>query len=279
MIFFDTHCHIDIQEFDFDRSEVISRANLAGVKQMLIPAVDKSSWKKILSIVESDGGLFAGIGIQPNSANEWTASSGKEIRTILQKDQGKKIKVIGEIGLDNYWKIVPFETQIKAFKNQLDISTEFGLPIVIHSREEGNATQGLCSETLYKILEEWLRSLPKNHPLRNKPGVFHSFSSDKELLNELIPLGFSFGISGTVTYKNAVNIWEVVKFIPSNKLLIETDSPYLTPVPYRGKRNEPAFVVSIAEKIAQILNTKPNLIAAQTTNNARKLFLGEEAFE
>jgi len=279
MSLFDTHCHLDLEDFDLDRLEVVERAKSAGVKQILIPAVDRQSWDKILRIADNYKNIYVALGIHPNSAEEGNLNFQTELKKIIKYDKARKIKAIGEIGLDNYWKRVDFDRQIKLLQVQLDLAEETGLPIILHSREEGNARQGLCSDTFQRILSDWLGDMSADHILKNRPGVFHSFSGDPDLVETLAQLGFYFGISGSITFKNVDINREVVKLIPSDKLLIETDSPYLSPVPFRGKRNEPAFVARIAEKIAEILNSNPEQISELTTSNARRLFLAEETFE
>ena len=279
MNLFDTHCHLDLEDFDPDRDDVIERAHVAGVDRLLIPAVNHESWDKILRIANNYDNVYVALGIQPNSADDWKPCFLEELKNLINADDNNKIKAIGEIGLDNYWKRVDFNTQVEVLKAQLGLASETGLPIILHSREENNSRQGLCSESFLKILKDWLEYLPPEHIIKKNPGVFHSFSGDIALVKELLPLGFYFGISGSVTFKNAEINREVVKFIPSDRLLIETDSPYLSPVPFRGRRNEPVFVTKIAEKIAEILNTNSEQIAEQTTSNARNLFLGEDPFE
>ena len=279
MNLFDTHCHLDLEDFDADRDEVIERANAAGVEQLLIPAVDYDSWDKLLRIANNYNNVYVALGIQPNSADSWKSSYLNELKNLIKADGNNKIKAIGEIGLDNYWKRVNFNTQMGVLEAQLELAAETGLPIILHSREENNTRQGLCSESFLRILNDWLESLPYEHIIKKAPGVFHSFSGDQALVSELIQLGFYFGISGSITFKNAEINREVVKFIPSDRLLIETDSPYLSPVPFRGQRNEPVFLTKIAEKIAEILNKNSEQIAEQTTSNAKKLFLGEDTFE
>jgi TatD DNase family protein len=184
---------------------------------------------------------------------------------------------IGEIGLDYYWKISTREDQIDILKSQLALALELQLPVVLHCREEGDLRNGACADDLIKILEEWVANLKSaGNPLQHRPGVLHSFSGSFENAQRAINLGFFIGVTGPVTYKNAENRRKVTAGLPLEKLLIETDAPFLAPHPYRGKRNEPAFVANIADKIAEIKSCTPQEVAAVTTKNAARLFAWEE---
>lgn len=276
MRLFDSHCHLDLEHFKDDTDQVIKRAREAGVKNMIIPAVELSGFDRVYEIAKNNDGVYCAIGVHPNDAEEWNDASRSVIEKYLETDkQVGKIIAIGEIGLDNYWKTVSMDTQVMVLKEQLSIASDHDLPVIIHAREENNDRQGRCSEELVRIFSSWVAGLSEDSKLKNAPGVFHSFSGDVELAQKLFDLGFYFGFTGPITYKTAEINREVVKFLPDHRLLIETDSPYLSPVPYRGKRNEPAFVAQVALKIAEILNEKPEKIAELTTNNARKLFFGE----
>lgn len=276
MVLFDTHCHLDLAHFDDDIENVITRARESGVSRMLIPAVDLAGFERIYEIALKHEGIYCAIGIHPNSADEWDENSKFLIEKYLEADRiNRKIVAIGEIGLDNYWKTVPLEAQIAVLKEQLVIAQNYELPVIIHSREENNDRQGECSKAFNPILTEWIERLPVGNRSKTFPGVFHSYGGDVELAKKLLGLGFNFGFTGPITYKTAEINREVVKFLPDHKILIETDSPYLSPVPHRGKRNEPAFVTQVALRIAEILNEKPEKIADLTTTNALKLFFGE----
>lgn len=273
---FDTHCHLDLEDFELDRREVIERAIKSGVDTMLIPSVDLGSIGKIRKIANDHEGIYYAVGVHPNSVEESSNSLEDDLGKLVNADDSGKLVAIGEIGLDNYWKRVGLEAQKRALETQLRVATQYKLPVILHSREENNDRSGQCSKIFLGVLTTWIENMPDRHPLKDRPGVFHSFSGDVELAEKFVSLGFYFGFTGPITYKTAEVNREVVKFLPSNKIIIETDSPYLSPNPHRGKRNEPAYVTQVALKIAETLHEKPETIAAMTTNNARRLFLGEE---
>ena len=267
----DTHCHLDLEQFDVDRDAVIQRAINAGLARILVPSLTGTSSRAAVKLAESNPMLYAAVGVHPNEAETWdgqTISSLKELAA-----QSLKVAAIGEIGLDYYWNKSPREEQISILKEQLALASELDLPVVIHSREKEDAEHGTCAEDLIKILEEWVSALKSgNEALANRPGVLHSFSGSIETAKRAIELGFYIGVTGPITYKNAGKKRQVIGNLPLERLLIETDAPYLTPEPYRGKRNEPAFVTHIADKIAEIKSRTPQEIAAATTENAARLF-------
>ena len=270
MVLTDTHCHLDLEQFDADRNMVIQRAINAGVRHILIPSITGTSSRVVVKLAESNPMLYAAVGVHPNEAETWdgqTISSLKELAA-----QSLKVAAIGEIGLDYYWNKSPREEQISILKEQLNLAAELDLPVIIHSREKDDAEQGACAEDLIKILEEWVSGLrSRNEALAQKPGVLHSFSGSIESAKRAIELGFYIGVTGPITYKNAGKKRQVISALPLERLLLETDAPYLTPEPYRGKRNEPAFVIHIADKIAEIKSRTPQEVAAATTENAARL--------
>ena len=267
----DTHCHLDLEKFDSDRPDVLDRAIGAGLTRILIPGITLQSSLRAVKLAESHPMLYAAIGVHPTEVAESEDSSLR--LQSLESLHSKKVVAIGEIGLDYYWDTAPHEIQIAVLKEQLDLAANLKLPVVLHMREKNDAIHGSCAEDLLQILESWVKSLRSgNNALAENPGVLHSFSSDLETAQKAIALGFYIGITGPITYKNAEARREVVKSLPLEKLLIETDAPYLAPVPQRGKRNEPAFVRHIADKIAEIHHKTPEEVAAITTANAARLF-------
>jgi TatD DNase family protein len=282
----DTHCHLDLDRFESDREEVLHRAAQDGVSRILIPGLTVESSIAIVDLVRSHPMLYAAIGVHPTEALTWTADTKSELRDLvvhqshasadMRKQTGEgtgKIVAIGEIGLDYYWESAPHEQQQALLREQLDLAGELSLPVVIHLREKGDADHGPCNERLLDILEEWVRALVStNAGLAERPGVLHSFSGNLETAERAIELGFFIGISGPVTFKNAQVKQEMVTSLPLERLLIETDAPYLAPHPHRGKRNEPAFVALIADKIAKLQSRTLEEVARVTTNNAARLF-------
>lgn len=232
----------------------------------------------VVKLIMSHPMLFGALGIHPTEAGTWKEETGNELQGLIKPSQSaqstdKKVVAIGEIGLDYYWSSVPHDVQRLILIEQLDLAKELKLPVIIHSRERENAEQGDCASDLMKILEEWLVSLKtENISLASQPGVLHSFSGSLETALRAIQLGFYIGVTGPVTYKNAERRRQIIAGLPLERLLIETDAPFLTPVPRRGMRNEPAFVVHIADKIAEIHMTTREQVAEISSENASRLF-------
>lgn len=266
----DTHCHLDFHKFDEDRGAVIERADKTGLVRILIPALSVTSSLSAIKLAESHPMLYAAVGVQPNESLTWDNTSISALRELAANP---KVVAIGEIGLDYYWEAAPHDHQQRVFRAQLDLAAELNLPVVIHLREKGDAAGGPCAEDAMSILEEWVAGLDaEKEALRKNPGVLHSFSGSPETAQRAIGLNFCIGITGPLTFKNAIQKQEMVAQLPLEHLLIETDAPYLAPHPHRGKRNEPAFVYEIADKIAQLQSRNREEVAAVTTSNAARLF-------
>jgi len=284
--FTDTHCHLDFNKFDEDREAVIQRAIEAGVTRILIPALGLESSSAVIKLAESHPNLYAALGFHPTELDKWNESSIDNLRSLIlphpeslsRRERGwgeGKIVAIGEIGLDYYWvkESDKRAQQREVLKQQLKLAQEVNRPAVIHMREENDAWFGQASIDLLEIISEWHEELrTKNHPLVEKPGVLHSYNGNLETARKAIALNFYIGVTGPVTYKNAEEKRQIVRQLPLERLLIETDSPFLTPVPHRGRRNEPAFVAYIADKIAEIHMTTREQVAEITTVNAARLF-------
>jgi TatD DNase family protein len=267
----DTHCHLDLEQFDADRDAVIQRAINAGVKRILIPSLTGTSSRDAVKLAESNPMLYAAVGVHPNEAETWDGQTISALKDLAA--QSLKVAAIGEIGLDYYWNKSPQEEQISILKEQLNLAAELELPVVIHGREKDDAAYGACAEDLIKILDEWVSGLQsRKEALAQQPGVLHSFSGSIETAKSAINLGFYIGVTGPVTYKNSKHKRQLIGNLPLERLLIETDAPYLAPEPHRGKRNEPAFAIHIADKIAEIKSRTPQEVAAATTKNAARLF-------
>jgi TatD DNase family protein len=270
----DTHCHLDFNKFDEDRQAVIQRAFDAGIHRMLIPGLDWESSLAAIQLAGSHAEIFAAIGYHPTDVEKWEESSYEKLKMLAAGLHNKTV-AIGEIGLDYYWVKEPEKQaqQRNILKQQLRLAYEVNKPVVIHMREENDAWFGQASIDLIQILSEWQSSLRSaNHPLADAPGVLHSFNGNLETAQKAMDLNFYIGITGPVTYKNAEEKRQIIRRLPLERLLIETDSPFLTPVPMRGKRNEPAFVIYIADKIAEIHMTTREQVEKMTTANAARLF-------
>ena len=249
----DTHCHIYLPEFDQDRSDILDRADQSGVKQFYMPAIDSSTHNGMLELEkEMQGSAKAMMGLHPCSVNEKV----EEELALVENWFGKRAFIaVGEIGLDYYWDTSFVEQQKLAMRRQTDLALKYDRPIVIHSRNS-------IDDCIDIVIEKQNGSLK---------GVFHCFSGTLEQAKKIIDAGFYLGIGGVLTFKNA-GLDKVVQELTMDNLVLETDAPYLAPVPYRGKRNEPAYVSIVAEKLAAIKNMGVDDVATITTANAKKLF-------
>jgi len=248
----DTHCHLETDVFDRDRDEVILRARDAGIVYTIAIGSNEESNIKGLRLCDDYPEIFAAVGIHPHDARTLKEELYEEIRCWAKHP---KVVAIGEIGLDYYYMHSPKEVQIEAFRRQIAIAKESGLPIIVHSREAKN-------DTLQILMEE----------AKGVAGVLHCFSGDMEMAKKAISMGFYISIAGPVTFKNAKRLREIASAIPDEFLLIETDAPYLSPEPMRGKRNEPSFLRYTAQTIAQLRGVNFADIARITTHNAMRLF-------
>ncbi len=265
----DTHCHLDYNKFDPDREAVIARANDSGLIRILVPGLHHRSSKAALRLAESNPSVYAAVGFHPTDLEEFTEQTFDEVKKLASHP---KVVAVGEIGIDYYWVK---ENDKRAFqrdvlKQQLQFAKEINKPVIIHMREENDAWFGEASQDLLEILSGWQNSL--QGALAEKPGVLHSFNGNLETAQKALAMNFYIGVTGPVTYKNAEEKRSIIKQLPITKLLIETDAPFLSPVPFRGKRNEPAYVGHIADKIAEIHLKSPAEIASITTANAARLF-------
>jgi len=249
----DTHCHLYLNDFKEDSPEVIRRAMDEGVEKFYLPNIDLAVVPDMLSLETAyPGNFFAMMGLHPCSVKENYRDELAVMREWLDK---RKFAAIGEVGLDFFWDTTFEQEQYVAFHTQADWAVQFGLPLVIHSR---------------KSLDECI-ALVKEHQTGSLTGIFHCFSGTVEQADKIIALGFYLGIGGVVTYKNG-GLEPVLQNIGLDRVVLETDAPYLTPVPFRGKRNEPAYLKYIAEKIALITGKDISEVAEITTANAVRVF-------
>lgn len=269
----DTHCHLYWSKFDPDRADVIARAQAAGLVRLLVPGLDHRSSKEAVRLAEEYPSVYAAVGFHPTDLEGFSEQTFTEVRELANHP---KVVAIGEIGLDYYWVKEQQKRSIQheVLKRQLAFAGEIGKPVIIHMREEKDAWFGQASTDLLEILSEWHSNLKIINPaLAERPGVLHSFNGTLETAQKAIAMNFLIGVTGPVTYKNAEEKRNIIYQLPMTCLLIETDSPFLAPVPHRGGRNEPAFVREIADKIADIKSRNLEEVAAATTNNAARLFL------
>lgn len=249
----DSHAHLDDDRFDRDRDRLIKSLKDNGIELVVNPGADLQSSIKAVSLASEYENIYAAIGVHPHSAKEMDESTIEVFRSFSKRD---KVVAIGEIGLDYYYDNSPRDIQRKWFVEQLRLAKEVDLPVIIHSRDAAKDTFDILSEA-------------QDGSLR---GVLHCYSGSIEMALEYIKLGFYISIAGPVTFKNARVLREVAEAVPLDKLLIETDSPYLTPEPYRGKRNEPIFVKHVAGTIAEVKGVSFEDIATATRRNTKNLF-------
>ena len=253
MQFIDTHSHLYLPEFDKNRDEVINRAIREGINKICLPNIDTRSIKPMMDLVNKYPDFcFPMIGLHPTSVRKNYRDVLKEVQEYLLKEN---FIAIGEIGIDLYWDKTCKEEQKKAFREQITLAIDNQLPVVIHIRES--------FDEVFQILDDFKPDYPK--------GIFHSFTGNLYQANRAIAMGFKLGIGGIVTFKNS-GLDKVVKDIDPKHIVLETDSPYLAPVPKRGKRNESSYLVFTAQKIAELHNITIEKIAEITTQNALKIF-------
>lgn len=259
MILIDSHCHIDGEQFDGDRDEVVQRANEAGVAAMLnIGTGDPHSddFRRAIAVAEKYDNVYASVGVHPHDAKLYDDKAEQHLTGLVKSS--KKVIAWGEIGLDFYYDHSPRDVQKDIFRRQIRTARDLDLPIIIHSRDANDETVGILKDEC--SYEEF------------RGGIMHCFGGTLEMVKELVPLGFLISFAGNVTFKNAGNLREVAEILQLNRMLIETDCPFLTPVPLRGKRNEPAFVVHTANFLADLCEIELSALADQTTENFLNFF-------
>ncbi len=259
-MFIDSHAHLDVPNYDADRAEVIARARAAGVELMLEIAgsdVGKGSLEQGLRLAEAHDFIYAAIGLHPHEASLYDAQLEK---ILLDCSHHSKVIGWGEIGLDYHYDNSPRDVQRQVFRRQLELALERRLPAIIHTREAEEDTIGILREAWFE------------NGGAEIGGIIHCFTSSQALADAAVEMGFHISFSGVLTFKTAEELRDVARSVPLERLLIETDCPFLAPIPYRGKRNEPAFVVETAKKLAELKQTSVEEIARVTSGNFRRLF-------
>jgi len=300
----DTHCHLDFSHFDPDRDTVIARAREAGIEFMLVPGTDLASSRRAVALAGGYPEVYAAVGIHPHGAKELKET--KELRELRKLAENPEVVAIGEIGLDYYRMLSPRPDQLRVFQAQLGLAAELGLPVIVHNRD---ATQDVLAVLRNWTSSNDSRRSPDSQtqnaecgmqnsafrtpatdagavvlhsafapstrhplPLAGRAGVLHSFSASLADAEASVAMGFYIGITGPITYRSGETMRHAAAGVPLERLLIETDSPFLMPRGYRGSRNEPAYVRAVAEKIAEVRELPLETVARQTTANARTLF-------
>lgn len=252
-ILIDSHCHLDMDAYSADLAEIIARASLAGVKKIITVGIDLQSSREAVAIANNHPDIFATVGIHPHHADECTD---KVLAEISRLAADTKVVAYGEIGIDTVKNYAPLPDQLHAFESQVRLASSLGLPVIIHNRE--------AHEDIYRILSE-------NGPLP-AGGVIHCFTGDARAAEQFLELGYYISIPGVVTFNRTDELQEAVRRIPLHAMLVETDGPFLAPVPKRGKRNEPAYMLYTAQKIAELKGVSLAEVARITTENTVRLF-------
>ena len=256
-MFVDSHAHIDGPEFDSDREETIERAQAAGVSAILnVGTGDPHSgaFERALELGRTHDNVYTAIGTHPHDARLYNDRAEEKIKSLVQNE---RVIAWGEIGLDFHYDNSPRDVQVEVFKRQLRAARECELPVIIHTREAE-------SETIEVLRSEYAGA--------ERGGIFHCFSGSLELAQEALDLGFMISFSGILTFKTADDLREVARHVPLARLLIETDCPYLSPIPHRGRRNEPAFVVEVARCLGQLYDVELEAMGYLTSDNFRRFF-------
>ena len=251
----DTHCHLNLPDFLPDQAAVIDRARQANVCRMIVPGIDLESSETAMKMAEAYPAVFFAVGVHPNESADWDDSRLKDLKILATHP---KCIAVGEIGLDFYREFCPPAQQLRSLHAQLELAEEIGKPVILHCRQ--------AFEVLWQVLQDWHRHHSKNI------GVLHAFEESPEAAAEVTAQGFYVGIGGAYTYKKKKHLSEVLKTVSPDKILLETDSPYLTPVPYRGQRNEPMYIPLIAEKVASTRNISTEALSEIVRENTFRLF-------
>jgi TatD DNase family protein len=255
----DTHCHLMLPEFGSDLPDVLDRARQAGVAWILVPGIDLDSSRQAVALAEAHPGVLAAVGLHPHHATDWDASAAADLRALAAHP---RVVAIGEIGLDYYRDRSPRAVQQAALHGQLKLAGELGLPVILHNRQ---ATADLLAAVL-----PWARSL--DSPRQTRAGVLHAYSGEAGASREAVEAGFYLGLGGPITYPNGRRPGLDVTDLPLERVLLETDAPYLPPQPFRGERNEPGHVRIVAEEIARRRTLTLAEVAHATSANASSLF-------
>lgn len=249
----DSHAHLDSKEFDKDREEIVKSFKDLDIEYTIVPAANMKSSNKIVKLIKEYDELYGAVGVHPHDTKDMKI---EDIEELFKLSEEEKVIAIGEIGLDYYYEYTDREIQKKWFREQIKLAKKIGLPIIVHEREAAKDVFDIISSEYDETLK----------------GVIHCYSGSLEMAKNYIDLGFFISFAGPVTFKNAIKPKEVAKDIPLDRLLVETDSPYLTPVPFRGKRNNPTYVKYVAEEIAKLKDISLEELEKITNKNTKILF-------
>jgi TatD DNase family protein len=259
----DTHAHLDFPDFKGDLDAVLERALERGVARIVSVGFDLHSSQHAVALAHRYANVSAAVGVHPHDASSWNATVASELES-LAKDA--RVVAIGETGLDYYRNNSPRDAQVAAFRAQLALADRVGLPVIVHDRE--------AHEDTMTELRAWSSdaSLGGKAALRGRLGVLHCFSGETAMAEELLAMGFLVSFAGPISYPKSIRLADLAMNLPLSSMVVETDSPFLPPQPWRGKRNEPAYVTAVAEKIAELRHVPYEVVAQATTANAKRLF-------
>ncbi len=249
---FDTHAHLDDRAFDADREELLSGLAARGTSMVMNPGCSLSSSKNAVALANSYPWIYAAVGSHPDVADEVTEEVLEQYRILVR--QNPKVKAIGEIGIDYHYEDIPRELQLKAFRMQMELARELDLPVIVHEREAHADGMAVVKE------------------FPEVKGVFHCYSGSAEMARQLVDLGWYIGFTGVLTFKNARKAIETAESIPLERIVLETDCPYMAPVPHRGKRNDPGYLCHMAQKLAEIRGLSVEEIQRITTEKGKRLY-------
>jgi TatD DNase family protein len=250
----DTHCHIDLDSFHEDRNQVLKRALEAGVSDMLVIGFEPERWKAAECLAASNENIRVAAGLHPNSALQFSDDIMNAIEEQLRRPE---VVAIGETGLDQYWDDAPLDLQKTAFQAQIQLALELNVPFIVHQRD--------AESEVLEVLKGFGRRLN---------GVLHCFTGDWHYAQEVLELGMHIGLGGAITFKSRTALHEAAARLPLSRVVLETDAPFMAPVPHRGERNEPAYVRNVAERLAELKGISTECIAEVTTKNTTQLFPG-----
>lgn len=253
-MFIDSHCHLDFEDFDDDRADVLARAKQAGVDMMVTISTKITEAEKIIALAESNEALVCSVGIHPHEAGREPETSAEQ---LVEMASHEKVVGIGETGLDYFYEHSPRDAQQRNFRAHIEACRISRLPLIVHARDADQDTADILEDEMGK---------------GDYPGLIHCFTAGPELAKRALDIGFYISISGIATFKNASDLRETIKSVPLERLLIETDAPFLAPVPHRGKRNEPSFVADTAATLAELKGVSTEELARMTTENFFNLF-------
>jgi TatD DNase family protein len=250
----DTHCHVDLDAFDADRPKVIERARSAGVSDLLVVGFEPERWSTAAALAASCSGVRTAAGLHPNSASQFTDEILSQIASEMERPE---TVAIGEIGIDLYWNHASLQSQEDVFRAQIALARDLNVPFIVHQRD--------AEREVLDVLKSF--GTPLN-------GVLHCFTGDWHYAQDILKLGMYAGLGGAVTFKSRTDLHEAARQIPLDRIVLETDAPFMAPVPHRGKRNEPAFVLHVAERLAEMRSETIEEISRASTENAMNLFPG-----